>query len=101
MFLSPICGQGVDFKYDRARFQIILRVPYENTGDAFNNHKVKNDYQWYNYQALIKFGQQIGRVNRAPDDFGVTVLMDERFNKFISRNKNVLPKWVLDSIIYK
>lgn len=101
VFLSPVCGQGVDFKYDRARFQCILRVPYENTSDAFNRHKVQEDYQWYNYQALVKFGQQIGRVNRAPDDFGVTVLMDERFGKFLRRNQNVLPKWVMDSIIYK
>lgn len=101
VFLSPVCQQGVDFKYDRARFQIILRVPYANTSDSFNSYKVKNDFQWYNYQALCIFGQQIGRINRAEDDFGVTILMDERFGKFLSRNRNTLPKWVMDSIIYK
>jgi Rad3-related DNA helicase len=101
VFLSPVCQQGVDFKYDRARFQIVLRVPYANTSDMFNAYKVKNDYNWYNYQALKIFGQQIGRINRAPDDFGVTILMDERFGKFISRNRNTLPKWLTDSIIYK
>jgi Rad3-related DNA helicase len=101
VFLSPVCQQGVDFKYDRARFQLILRVPYANTTDSFNAYKVKNDFQWYNYQALVIFGQQIGRINRAEDDFGVTILMDERFGKFISRNRNTLPKWLTDSIIYK
>lgn len=101
VFISPICQQGVDFKYDRARFQVILRVPYLNTSDAFNNHKVQNDFPWYNYQALVVFGQQIGRVNRAEDDEGATILMDERFSSFLSRNRNVIPKWAMDSIIYR
>ena len=101
VLLSPVCQQGVDFKYDRARFQIVIRVPYLNTSDPFMDYKVKNDFPWYNYQALVIFGQQIGRVNRSEDDFGVTVLMDERFGKFISRNRNVLPKWLTEAIIYK
>lgn len=101
VFLSPVCSQGVDFKYDRARFQIVLRIPYLNTSDEFVNYKVKNDFSWYNYQALIIFGQQIGRVNRSDDDFGVTFLMDSRFNKFISSNTSKLPKWLKDAFIYK
>lgn len=101
VFLSPICQQGVDFKHDRARFQIVIRVPYANTSDPFVEHLVKNDFPKYNHQALVVFGQQIGRVNRAEDDYGVTVLMDERFGKFLSRNKNILPKWLNDAVIYK
>jgi Rad3-related DNA helicase len=99
VFISPICQQGVDFKDDRARFQIILRVPYPNAGDDFMAYKVKNDFAWYNYQALVTFGQQIGRVNRSETDFGVTILMDDRFPQFIQRNKRVLPKWLLSAII--
>lgn len=101
VFLSPICQQGVDFKYDRARFQVVIRVPYPNTSDAFVAHKVQNDFPWYNYEALVAFGQQVGRVNRSDDDYGATILLDDRFSKFISRNKNVLPKWLTDAIIYK
>lgn len=101
VFLSPVCQQGVDFKYDRARFQIILRIPYLNTSDEFINYVVKNDFQRYNYWALLTFGQQVGRVNRAEDDFGVTFLMDERFNKFIRNNSSKLPKWLKDAFIYK
>lgn len=101
VFLSPVCQQGVDFKYDRARFQIVLRIPYLNTSDEYVNYVVKNDFQKYNYWALLTFGQQIGRVNRAEDDFGVTFLMDERFNKFIQKNSAKLPKWLKDAFIYK
>jgi len=101
VFLSPNCSQGVDFKQDRARFQIILRVPYLNTQDPFLAYKVANDFPWYNHQALVTFGQQIGRVNRSEDDFGVTILVDDRFPKFIKKNSLYLPKWVKDSIRYK
>jgi Rad3-related DNA helicase len=101
VFLSPVCQQGVDFKGDRARFQIILRVPYPNTSDAFMAKMVKTQFAYYNYQALIVFGQQIGRVNRSETDFGVTILMDERFEKFIGKNRNTLPRWLTEAIIIK
>jgi Rad3-related DNA helicase len=101
VFISPVCQQGVDFKEDRARFQIITRVPYMNTSDEFVQFKVQNDFNWYNYQALIVFGQQVGRVNRSERDFGATFLIDSRFNRFVSRNRSKLPKWLMDAFIYK
>lgn len=99
VFLSPICQQGVDFKGDRSKFQMILRVPYPSTSDAFMAKKVKEDFSYYNYQALITFGQMIGRINRSEDDIGVTVLMDSRFESFIGRNKGVLPSWLTSAIL--
>ena len=101
VFVSPVCQQGVDFKEDRARFQIIVRVPYPNTSDPFVAHKVKTDFQWYNYQALVTFGQMLGRVNRSEEDYGATFLMDSRFNKFITKNMRTIPKWVTNAIIWK
>lgn len=99
VFLSPTCQQGVDFKDDRARFQIIVRVPYLNTNDPFIEKKVKTDFPWYNYQTLVLFGQQIGRINRSEQDFGVTVLLDERFQNFLRRNNKAIPGWIKNAII--
>lgn len=101
VLVSPVCQQGVDFKDDRARFQIITRVPYLNTSDEFASFKVENDFQWYNYQALVVFGQQVGRVNRSESDFGATFLLDSRFNSFISKNSRKLPKWLTEAIIHR
>lgn len=98
VFVSPVCQEGVDFKMDRARFQIILRIPYLNAGDPFVSFKIGTDFSWYNYQALITFGQQIGRINRSEKDFGVTILMDSRFPSFIRKNKAKIPRWVLAAI---
>lgn len=101
VLVSPTCQQGVDFKDDRARFQIITRIPYLNTGDEFVSYKVKEDFPWYNYQALVVFGQQIGRVNRSEEDFGATFLLDDRFGRFLSKNSKKLPKWLTDAIVYR
>ena len=101
VFISPTCQQGVDFKDDRARFQIITRVPYSSTSSKFVEDKVKDDFPWYNYQALVVFGQQIGRINRNEGDYGATFLVDERFNKFISRNSKILPNWVKEAVVWK
>lgn len=101
IFVSPVCQQGVDFKDDRARFQILTRVPYLNTNDEFVAHKVQNDFNWYNYQALIIFGQMLGRPVRSEKDFGASFLLDERFNKFVSKNGKKIPRWVQDAYVYK
>lgn len=98
VFISPTCQQGVDMKYDRARWQAIIRIPYLGMDDPFVARMTKKDFKWYNYQALIAFGQMTGRINRAPDDFGVTYLLDSRFPAYIRKNRELLPKWLLDSI---
>lgn len=99
VFVSPICQQGIDFKGDRARFQMVLRIPYLSVGDKFVEDMARGDFSWYNYKALVTFGQEIGRVNRSESDFGATFLMDSRFNKFIAKNSKKLPKWLKDAII--
>jgi len=101
VFLSPVCQQGVDFKEDRARFQIVVRVPYPSISSDFVSYKVEKDFAWYNYQALVTFGQQLGRVNRSEKDYGVTFLLDDRFARFISRNNSYLPGWVKEAFVWK
>lgn len=99
IFLSPICTQGVDFKDDRARFQVILRVPYLSPTDPFVKEKMGARDGWYNLQALVTFGQQIGRIVRSEMDTGTTLLVDERFNRFLSNNEKLLPDWLKKAII--
>lgn len=101
VFVSPTCQEGVDFKGDRARFQIIIRVPYQNTSDAFTSHLVRENFPAYNYNALLTFGQMLGRINRSPSDEGSTILLDKRFIHFIRKNAEKLPKWLRESIQYR
>ena len=100
VFISPNCEEGVDMKYDKARFQVITKVPNVYIGDKYVSKRMKAVPGWYNYNSLIRFGQQLGRVVRAPDDFGVTYLLDSRFLRFIRTNSAHLKKWVTDSFVF-
>lgn len=101
VLISPTCQQGVDFKGDIARFQMILRVPYLSTEDEFIHYMMKNNFNWYNYHSLVVFGQQIGRVVRGPSDWGHTYLLDSRFKKYLQRNRRSLPPWLTAAIQFK
>lgn len=100
VLVSPTVTQGVDFYGDRARFQILLRVPYPSTQSAFAEDMVKTKFQDYNLSALVTFGQMCGRINRSEDDYGATFLLDSRFHKFVSKNSRLLPQWLLKGMIY-
>lgn len=101
VFISPICAQGIDFKNDRARFQIIIRVPYPNQADAFYTYQYHHNMAWINYQTLVTFGQQIGRINRHETDSGITFLLDSRFYYFLQQNKQFLPNYIHQTILSK
>lgn len=97
VFVSPICQQGVDFKDDRARFQIITTVPYLNVGDKVVAKMMQRSPAWYDLKTLVIFAQMLGRPVRSETDRGVSYLMDSRFPGFINRTRQWIPRWLLDS----
>lgn len=99
VFVSPICQQGVDFKDDRARFQIVTSVPYLNVGDKVVKRLMETVRGWYDLKTLVVFGQILGRVVRSEQDHGTTYLVDSRFRSFINRTRRLLPQWLTESFI--
>jgi len=97
VFISPICQQGVDFKDDRARFQIATSVPYLNVGDKVVGKMMQRNPQWYDLKTLVVFGQMLGRPVRSEQDYGITYLLDSRFPSFLNRTRQWIPRWLQDS----
>lgn len=97
VFVSPICQQGVDFKDDRARFQIVTTVPYLNVGDKVVAKMMQRNPAWYDLKTLVVFAQMLGRPVRSETDHGVTYLMDSRFPGFLNRTRQWIPHWLMDS----
>lgn len=97
VFVSPICQQGVDFKDDRARFQIVTSVPYLNVGDKVVAKMMEKSPPWYDLKTLVIFAQMLGRPVRSETDYGITYLMDSRFPGFLNRTRQWIPRWLLDS----
>lgn len=78
ILVSPYSFEGVDFKDDLARFQIIAKNPFPN---MFQNNQYKerdriSDFHWIFEQRCKVLSQMYGRIVRTPSDFGDTYLID-------------------------
>jgi Rad3-related DNA helicase len=88
-FVSPSVAEGVDFKYDAARAQIILKRPTPNIGNPYVNAQYKGnsafgipkDPNYLDRVTYIEMMQMYGRIMRAEDDWGVTIVYDQAIAK--------------------
>ncbi|WP_435068144.1 ATP-dependent DNA helicase [Haloplanus sp. C73] len=85
-------GEGVSFDGDDARTVVVLGVPYPNLSermeavqDAYDRvYDGRTDAGWryaVEIPTIRKTRQALGRVIRAPDDFGVRILLDKRYTR--------------------
>jgi DNA excision repair protein ERCC-2 len=85
-------GEGVSFDGDDARTVAVVGVPYPHLSerltavqDAYDRAYADRADAGWRYAVEIptirKTRQALGRVIRSPDDFGVRVLLDERYTR--------------------
>ena len=102
VLLAVKMEEGIDLKYDKARFQIIVKTPYPDTSDKWiKKHLEVDGWDWYNERALLTLVQACGRVMRANDDYGITYLLDTNSFILIARYRHILQKWFLERIVWK
>lgn len=82
---------GVDLPYEEARWQLIGKVPFPSLGDPFIKTKSKLDSDWYAWQTVKTVLQGVGRIVRAPDDFGITYILDANFVRLYNQNPKFFP----------
>jgi Rad3-related DNA helicase len=83
--LSPSMSEGVDFKGDIARGQIVLKNPIPYLGDEYVKAKyvgnesigIEPEPGYINRMVFTEVSQQYGRVTRSEDDWGITVIIDQ------------------------
>jgi Rad3-related DNA helicase len=97
VLFTPGMAEGLDLKDDLSRFQIICKVPYPYL-DHYTKSRIKLDPAWYQWRTALTLVQATGRSVRSKTDYAVTYVLDADFERFIARNKNVLPRWWLDAI---
>lgn len=90
-------SEGIDLKGDRAEWQCILQVPYPNLQDLAIEQKAQDDPDWYSWQTVKTLLQTFGRVCRAPDDYGVTYILDSNFGYFYKKNKDLFPMSIINA----
>ncbi|AFN82575.1 Rad3/XPD ATP-dependent DNA-binding helicase [Encephalitozoon romaleae SJ-2008] len=97
-------SEGIDFKDSFARAVIAVGIPYPSLHDPqvelkkeFNDrYKSFNGRLWYEAQAFRAVNQALGRAIRHKDDWGIVMLLDNRYSE--KRVQNHLSKWVAENI---
>lgn len=98
VLISPSMAEGVDFKDDLSRFQVMIKVPYPYLGDPQIKRRSEIDSAWYQWRTAVNLVQTYGRSVRSEDDYATTYVLDSSFEDFVSRNRRILPNWFLEAI---
>lgn len=96
--VSPSMATGVDFEGDKARFQILLKVPYPFLGSEKNKLRQKLMPDWYVYASVSAIIQAYGRIIRNYDDAGDMIILDGCFNDVMKYSGDWIPSWVWNAI---
>ncbi len=85
ILVSPSVGTGFDFPHGFARYQIIGKVPFRDARGAILKAQAEEDPDYLNYLTAQDLIQTYGRINRAPDDFGESFILDDSIEWFLKR----------------
>lgn len=98
VIVSPSMDTGVSFDDDKARFQIIAKVPYPSLASQKNKLRMKNNPDWYSYRTVSGILQSCGRSIRSDMDYADTIIIDGSFGDVIKHSSHFFPYWFQESI---
>ncbi|GAI99778.1 unnamed protein product, partial [marine sediment metagenome] len=96
VLVSPSFGRGIDLFGDRARFQIIVKLPFMQLRDKQTKkrrYSGKMGERWFVLECVRAIVQMSGRIVRSENDFGITYILDSRFERFYRQMKSDFPSW--------
>lgn len=76
---SPVIKEGYDFKDDRARFQIILKIARLDSRDPLTKARKATNKRYELIELVFTILQMYGRIVRSSSDWGETVILDTFF----------------------
>jgi len=98
VIVSPSMGTGVSFDNDKARFQIIAKIPYPSLASQKNKMRQSTNPDWYSWKTVAGLIQMTGRSVRSDVDYADTIIIDGGFGDIIKYSSQFLPEWIQDAI---
>lgn len=99
IIVAPAMHEGLDLRDDLSRFQIICKIPYPNFMDNKQlKMRTELNHNYLGYLCALKIIQSYGRSIRSEDDWADTYVIDSEFDRFVQRNRAMLPKWFVEAI---
>jgi len=103
-FLCVVAAEyGADWYW--CPLQFVVKVPYADASDPreqairkrFSEEEWKRRYDW---DALSRLVQACGRNARKPEQFSVTVILDQKFEEVYTRYYHLVPQWFKNRLIW-
>lgn len=89
---------GVDFKYEKCRFQILFKMPNLYVGSVQVQKRKYYDKTWYAYQTVMPLMQSYGRGIRDVTDYCTTYVLDSDFERLLREYKYLFNEYFLEAI---
>ena len=99
VLLTAAAKEGVDLYYDRGHVQVILKHPIPNLRDPYIKYLRQRDREFYEYSMAANIVQQAGRITRAADDWGFTIIFDRTTYEDIMKNMAYYPAYFRSALV--
>ena len=99
VLITAAAKEGVDLAYEKARVQVILKLPIPNLRDPYTSSIRRNIPIYYNYSIAAALVQQAGRVVRAKDDWGFTIIYDRAARNWILEHPTYFPRYFREALV--
>lgn len=96
VLISPSMERGVDLPDDLCRFIVVLKIPYPDLSDkqvSARLYSAQDGQTWYSIQAIRSLVQATGRGMRHQDDFCVSYILDQQFERLYTNYYGLFPYW--------
>jgi len=101
VIVSPSMSTGVSFDHDKARFQIVAKIPYPSLASQKNKLRKQQNPDYYAWKTCCGIIQMCGRAVRSQSDWADTIIIDSSFADVMKYSSKYLPQWFLSSITSK
>lgn len=88
---------GVDFKGDLCRFQIVFKIPYPQLNEQVK-YRRNLDPKWFYYQTVMALMQAYGRGIRDMDDWCVMYIIDSSFKQLFDYNRGFFNEYFIEAV---
>ena len=100
VLVTPSMTEGIDLYDDLSRFQILAKIPYPSLASKIVRKKIKRWNWWYPGTTVKTMIQAIGRSVRSETDYCSTYILDENFDYFYKKHREMFPEWFHKVLIH-
>jgi Rad3-related DNA helicase len=99
VFISVRMNEGLDLRDELCRTQILAKMPWPDLGDPWVKARIASMGDgWMHREVARSITQAYGRAIRSEQDWANFVVLDQGFEGFYKRDKDLFPGWFREAV---